>query len=230
MERKRIARLLCALMLAVCAALPAQAGAEAAELVQTCMPINNEGMERSLFRLQMDNGQTLYLSGDQEEALYHKMEDVNFDGIDDLVTFPTLGASNFFADFYVYEPETRQYVHAPVRGGQICNYTLDAQRRLVISDMNDGARDGEKWIYAWKEGRLSPVRSMIVKTYEEAAFEGHFFTQTTDFSRYTIEIRDYTQGVEGGATLLKQVYSGDDTGEEDARRIQAAENLLMEGL
>ena len=86
--KKMIAFVLCAaLLLAAC--LSAQA-----EIV------GQTGDGTFIHRHIAPNGQELYFVSLERDPRV-LMEDVNFDGIDDVVVYTAVGASNFFTEFFV---------------------------------------------------------------------------------------------------------------------------------
>ena len=50
------------------------------------------------------NGQLLWFTAIEKNP-YIKMEDVNFDGTEDIVVFTVRGASNFFVEFFLYDAQ-----------------------------------------------------------------------------------------------------------------------------
>lgn len=199
------------------------------EALQERMPVDTQGAEKTLVCAKFDNGQRLYLTCDFGEEIWYKLEDVNFDGFEDFVTFPVMGARNIFAEFYVYQPETDQYTYAPVWNGQLCNYELDAEKQCVISQVCDGIRDRDMWVYRWKEGHLEPLRRMRVAEYEEFAYTDSGYTITHDSGRYEITIYDYTQDA-NGTMIYAQIYPEDKEGEADGERLAAAREALFAGI
>lgn len=226
MRKHTLGALLC--VLAIGMANSAQAADIQVTRVQSGVPVDTSGGQMTLFCAHMDNGQALYLMGSEEELSY-KFEDVNFDGYEDFVTFPVLGARNIFEAFYIWQPETQRYAYAPVFNGQLCNVELDRERELVISQVSDGIRNCQRWVFTWTDGHLTPLREMRVCDYEEFAETDSGYTITQDRSRYVITLRDYTQNV-NGEMIAEQVYPADETGEMDAERLAQAHRVLMEGL
>ena len=217
---RKMAGIVLALML-----LGNSAAALEIETVQTHVPTDTTGAQMTLYRAHMDNGQEIYFLGEADGGR-GKLEDVNFDGHADFVTFPTLGARNFFASFYVYQPETNRYEFAPVWNGQLCNYELDAEKKYVISQVSDGMRDGDTWIYRWADGHLEPLRRMHIAPYEEFVWTENGYTITHDNSRYEITIWDYVGNVNGDV-IFEAVYPADETGKAESEQIAAAREVLF---
>ena len=86
----------------------------------------------AIYRCTAPNGQEVYFVAELPTVW---MEDVNFDGTDDIVVLSQLGASNAYYDLYVWDGE--QYVYATPYGG-LANYMLDADKGYLISSANNG--------------------------------------------------------------------------------------------
>lgn len=71
------------------------------------------------------NGQLLWFTA-MEENPYIKLEDVNFDGAQDIVVFTFRGANNSYSMFFVYNAHADVYTLATHPGDEngICNYVL----------------------------------------------------------------------------------------------------------
>lgn len=216
-------------MLLILMMLSTSAAALEVETVQTGLPTDTTSGQMTLYRARMDNGQEIYCMGREADGLWHKMEDVNFDGYADFVTFPVQGARNMFAEFYIYQPESDRYEYAPVWNGQLCNYELDATHQWVISQVADGMRDGDTWIFAWKDGHLEPLRRLSIADVETFESTDSGYVITHDYSSYEVVIRDYTKNV-NGEIIYEQVYPADETGEQDSARMKAAREALVSGL
>lgn len=87
------------------------AGAEAAGSGVEKLALTGGG---AIYRYTAPDGQEIYLVADErQEPVLHR-EDVNFDGVEDVVALTRLGASNAFYDFFVWDG--RQYVYATPPG------------------------------------------------------------------------------------------------------------------
>lgn len=86
------------------------------------------------------NGQALYFTA-VEEAPPITFRDVNFDGVTDIVIFVSMGASNFFTEFFVYDTAAGEYIRAEHRGIDygLCNYQLYPEYGIVVSQANNGS-------------------------------------------------------------------------------------------
>lgn len=201
--------------------------AQASNIV--CVQNNALGadFEYCIMEATLDNGQIIYYLATDGSGWY-QMEDVNFDGHDDFVPATTRGASNFFSAFYLYNPQTGQY--EPVYTGDqgLCNYTLDQEKRYVVSSVNDGYRNGETKIYAWQGSMLTLLRSATVGSVHTVEFDGVGMTERWDFSHYEMIIRDYTTEAAGGQIIYQQTYLDDDPLYEE--HLLALDSLLWDGM
>ena len=126
------------------------AGAEAAGSGVEKLALTGGG---AIYRYTAPDGQEIYLVADErQEPVLHR-EDVNFDGVEDVVALTRLGASNAFYDFFVWDG--RQYVYATPPGQEagLANYGLDADRGYVWTQANNGMAglECEYGVYRWQE-------------------------------------------------------------------------------
>lgn len=125
-----------------------------------------------IHRVETADGQALYYVA--SEGTEEKMieEDVNFDGVPDLVALLGQGASNIRQMFFVRTEDG--YVPALQQGEDadgVWNYSLDTERQLVVSDANNGLAGAlrDKALYRWEGTTLALVRRAVSK---DAAPEG----------------------------------------------------------
>ena len=133
--KRKMKRRLCSLLLAF-ALLPAVAPAEV---------VGRDGMyaDRYIHRIEAPNGQALYYLSTEEDA-FVTAQDVNFDGVDDLVVFSARGASNAWVLFFVWDGNA--YVRATWDAGEdtgLPNYELLPE---------DGLPAGPAATTAWQAG------------------------------------------------------------------------------
>ena len=126
------------------------AGAEAAGSGVEKLALTGGG---AIYRYTAPDGQEIYLVADErQEPVLHR-EDVNFDGVEDVVALTRLGASNAFYDFFVWDG--RQYVYATPPGQEagLANYGLDADRGYVWTQANNGMAglECEYGVYRWQD-------------------------------------------------------------------------------
>ena len=132
----------------------------------------------NIHRYTAPNGQEIYYISREDEWATVQEEDVNFDGHDDLVFLITLGASNGFFEFYVWDDG--QYVlagrnHLDDLG--LGNYELDPENGYVISHYSNGWAGllHEKHIFRWNGNDLELVRYAISEHHKTSVFEGDVF-------------------------------------------------------
>ena len=184
-----------------------------------------------IHRYTADNGQEIYyVSGMEEEAV--RMEDVNFDGVDDLVVITAIGASNDFSEFYVWDGT--QYVYVPHYGtvGGLANVTLDAARGYVISKATNGYAGllQEVSIYRWSGTTLQLVRKLVADTKSEwVQLDDGRSGVLYDSETIVATIRDYqTDTLEGELVCQKECSLADaDSGPDFDQEMNEA---LWDGL
>lgn len=213
-----IAVLLCAL----CAA-----AAQAADVV--CVQPNALGGDDpySIMQATLDNGQVIYYISMEDDPRF-QMADVNFDGHDDFVPVISMGASNFFVAFFVYNPQTALYEPVQTVERGFCNYTLVPEKGYVVSSVNDGVRHRDVLIYQWQNGALQLLRRGTVAGLRSVEYDTAGMVERWDFSRSEIVIYDYTAGVEGGQLIFQEAFPDDDPQYEE--HLTLFETKLWEGL
>ncbi len=190
--------------------------------------VGNAPEDEFIFRYVAPNGQEIYFVA-RENPPYVKMEDVNFDGVDDLVITTIIGATNFYTEFFVWDGD--KYVMASHTGAQygLCNYTLYKESGLVLSSQNNGMAGAlfERHLFRWEGTNLTLVRSAVSEEYSTVTFDADRFTTVTDQSRVRIVLRDFTQNIYEGDVLSDQTIT---LYEFTSERFAAEEAALFEGL
>lgn len=175
------------------------------------------------------NGQTLYFTGLEDPGII--MEDVNFDGHEDVVVTIIRGASNFFSEFFVWDDGS--YVRAGNDGLDygLCNYHLYPEYGIVHSDANNGNAGAlhEDVLFRWEGTELKAIRRAVSEEYSETTrfSDGNGYTTTYDFQNLRVRVWDYSKDVYEGELIyddvvsLKQINNGDDynrafAGEQEA--------------
>ena len=178
--KKTIAFVLCAaLLLAAC--LSAQA-----EIV------GQTGDGTFIHRHIAPNGQELYFVSLEREP-HVLMEDVNFDGIDDVVVYTAVGASNFFTEFFVWDGEKYVTAQHDCETG-LCNYSLEHPGYIVTYAQNGWAGAlFERRIYQWEGTHLRLRRVMVSECDTETVFTDTGYTVTENQTVLHIQLKDYVQ-------------------------------------
>ncbi len=215
---KRIAAtMLCALLLTACAA------AEGSPDI-----VGRVSEDRLIYRHTADNGQAIYFVAGPTEP-WVRDEDVNFDGVGDVVVTTITGASNFYCEFFVWHGN--EYVFADHGGAEygLCNYELYPEKRLVLSAQNNGYAGALfAWhLFRWEGAALKLVRSAVSTEYSTTEYKDSMITTVTDTQKIRVVIYDYAQNVYEGETLYDQVLSLDDV---TAESFVEWNGILLSGL
>ena len=200
---RTITRWLAALVF--CAA--ALTGLAAAEGALVKVGATNEG--RGIFRYEADNGQALYFLALEPVIRY---EDVNFDGVQDIVVSTVMGASNFFYEFFVRDGD--EYVLAEHVGAEygLCNYELYPDQGLVLSAQNNGYAGAlfDRHLFRWEGATLTLVRSAVSSEYSTTEFAGAMFTTVTDTQKIRVVMSDFDASQVESATIYDETFTLDD--------------------
>ncbi len=153
-----------------------------------------------IYSWEAPNGQVLYFTGFEDPMV--KMEDVNFDGHEDVVFTIIRGASNFFTEFFVWDDG--QYVYADHHGLEygVCNYHLYPEYGIVHSDANNGYAGAlhEDVLLRWEGNELKAIRRAVSDHAAETAdlpnHEG--YTTTTYLHKLSVCVWDYSSGIHEG--------------------------------
>lgn len=157
------------------------------------------------------NGQSVYFVAMEEEPVV-EYADVNFDGAADLTILTTLGASNAFYEFFVWDGNQFVYAEHTSSDYGLCNYYLDAQRKLVVSHANNGSAGAlhEICLYRWSGTNLLPVRRAVSESLTQTEYSQGVFIETTYDDMFHITVRDFTKGVSGGLVIWEQIIPAED--------------------
>ena len=136
------------------------------------------------------NGQALYFVSAEMEPLAH-MEDVNFDGAEDVVVVTSAGASNLGAEFFVwadgrYEPVTHFGADA------LTNYTLYPEAGLVETYVQEGWAGvlHTRMLWRWNDSHLELVGTASGAAASMTTYDGRLTTVITDHSMVRLQVWD----------------------------------------
>lgn len=168
--------------------------------------------DQAIYRYTASNGQELYFVADAMEEPVVQMEDVNFDGTDDVVITTRMGASNAYDDFYVWDGQ--QYVYATpdgLSGSGLANYSLDAEKGYVLSHANNGLAglECEVGIYRWEGLELKPVRVLKAETRsqrQDSPDGSYSFAIVYDTRILHATVTDYPDGVYEGRVIWEKEF------------------------
>lgn len=186
------------------------AGAEAAGSGVEKLALTGGG---AIYRYTAPDGQEIYLVADErQEPVLHR-EDVNFDGVEDVVALTRLGASNAFYDFFVWDGQ--QYVYATpdgLSGSGLANYSLDAEKGYVLSHANNGMAglECEYGVYRWQGTELAPVRVLRAETssrWQDSTDGSYSFAIVYDNRILHAAVTDYTADIYEGNVIWEKDFN-----------------------
>lgn len=179
------------------------------------------------------NGQELFFVAMEPEPFVIE-EDVNFDGVPDLVVTTVRGASNFFCEFFIRVGDQYSMVEHPFMDYGFCNHTLYPEQGVVVSHTNDGYAGAlhETHLYRWDGDSLVLLRRAVSDSLENWVFDGQTRTQTIDDAMIHMQIWDYSRNIYEGELIWEKIIALDDpavSGELDGIFAEE-EAALWEGL
>lgn len=158
------------------------------------------------------NGQEIYYVSHEDEWATVQQKDVNFDGHDDLVFLITLGASNGFFEFYVWDDG--QYVLAgrnALHGDGLPNFELHPDLGLVSTYHQIGWAGllHEKHIFRWKENNLELVRYAVSQNLKTSVFEDEVFVTIENNDQIHVRIFEcrYDEDERTDEVIFEQLVS-----------------------
>ena len=147
------------------------------------------------------NGQALYFVSPEEEP-YVRMEDVNFDGIEDVVAMTFRGASNFGAEFFVWDGGA--YVPVTHTGADsLVNHELYPEWGLVETYVQEGWAGAlhTRQLWRWNGAALELVRTASGSEVSTTTIEDRVVTVVTDDNLVRLRVwDDLNRSTENGAT------------------------------
>ena len=178
------------------------------------------------------NGQLLWFTAMEQEP-YIQMDDVNFDGWDDIVVMTVSGATNAWYTFFTYDHVHDAYVHVQHDGAEIINYTTYPQYGIIASYGKNGSAGllHVNSLYRWEGNRLRQIRSSASDEWSETILEGDTYTQIIRGDTIHVTVLDHTEGNDG-TVLYDRIIRRDELIEhEDYQRIYDEEmTALWQGL
>lgn len=159
------------------------------------------------------NGQRICFTGMEDQADVY-FEDVNFDGIEDIVAVSVRGANNFFSEYFVYDPDAGEYVRAVTDSDEerLCNVQLHPESGLVVTYTNAGSAGlTHVWnIYRWEGTNLTLLRSAVSDEWVEDISEGQTYTQIIHGDTLHVTVRDHTLGSYDDCIVWEVILPKDD--------------------
>ena len=151
------------------------------------------GRGEAIHRWEAPNGQALYyLTAYEELEEVVRLEDVSFDGVEDVVVMTGQGANNVINEFFVWDGT--QYVLARHNGDTagLWNYRLIPETGLVVSDANNGLAGAQRQteVFRWEGTQLCRVRSAASDYVSETVWEGNRAVTTVDYDTMRVTVQD----------------------------------------
>ncbi len=174
------------------------------------------------------NGQTLYFTSELESPHFY-LDDVNFDGWDDIVVMTISGATNAWYTFFTYDPVRDEYTHVLHYGAEFINYGTYPQYGIISSYGKSGLAGllHTVSLYRWEGNRLVQIRSSVSDEWSESSFEGDTYTQIIHGDVLHVKVLDHTAGNDG-AVLYERMFPLDEVMYgEDYQRIYDEENAAL---
>lgn len=223
---KRLLTLLFALMLCIPAALAEE---DAAPMTGQTTILAQQDAFLYIHQYIAPNGKPLYFTAEMPDPPI-TLEDVNFDGYQDVVVLTIDGASNAYFEFYVYDPATDayQWVWHPGMEGGLANYRLYPAQGVVTAHANNGAAGAlhEDYLYTWEGNELKLIRSVIAEDLTVTEYDAQKIVTTIYDGVLHITVRDHQ--AEGETILWEQTVLMEDA---DFNEIFAKEEeLLWQGI
>jgi len=141
-----------------------------------------------IFAYLADNGQTLYFTGTAFDEPLIQKQDVNFDGVEDLLICTHHGASNGF--FQVFVRTEDGYVNP---GVELVNAQFFPEDQLVMTFSQNGWAGAlhEQALYRWEGTKLVLLRSATGVEKTEATFTEDGWTLFTSNRELTLKVQDH---------------------------------------
>lgn len=183
-----------------------------------------------IHRYTAQNGQELYYVSQVEDPLV-LMEDVNFDGVEDIVVPTVQGTTNAYYEFFVWDGARYVLASLPTDEAGLPNYVLYPEKGLILATSNNGSAGllHETTLYCWEGATLLEVRRAVSEHPEGFSSEGEIITQTTDMSKLKMTVTE--PGEEGEAVVLwEETMDMQDAPENESAWLQEEEEVLWNGL
>lgn len=188
-----------------------------------------------IYRWEAPNGQALYFITQEDEPYVH-MEDVNFDGVEDVVATAFAGASNFGVSFFVWDGE--RYIPVQHAGAEsLVNYELYQDRGLVLTCSNDGSAGllHTTCLWRWEDTELKLLRQAVGEQQTTTVWGEDEWTTKTSTRYVTLKVWDHerTSTLPSGAigpTLLIETTVDSFNEAEVSSALEAEQSVLWKNL
>ena len=152
--------------------------ADSHEMIVTAEEISRNEYNEAAYdiRVTMDGKQTQAINFTSENTNAGEREvypcDVNMDGYTDLALLNSMGASDGFASYYVYDPAAGEFVYHPeLERLSFYRAQFYPEKRYVLNYLHDSAATGIWELYQWQtDGELKLLSEAAIQ------FEGDALT------------------------------------------------------
>lgn len=184
-----------------------------------------------IHRYTAPGGQTIYFTAVEEEP-FIAFQDVNFDGMTDIVVYVSLGASNAYAELFVYVPEENAYVRAGHPGIDygLANFQLYPEYGIVASKAVNGYAGAlfENCLFCWNGTDLELLRRAVSEELSETVHSDSTFTTTRWTDVLRVRVYDDVTGEPGGTLTYDATFLLEDSAYRDL--FTDADEALWEGI
>lgn len=184
-----------------------------------------------IHRCTAPGGQTIYFTAVEEEP-FIAFQDVNFDGMTDIVAYVSLGASNAYTELFVYVPEENAYVRAKHPGIDygLANFQLYPEYGIVASKAVNGYAGAlfENCLFCWNGTDLALLRRAVSEELSETVYSDSTFTTTCWTDVLRVRVYDYVTGEPGGTLTYDATFLLEDSAFRDL--FTDADDALWHGI
>lgn len=184
-----------------------------------------------IHRYTAPGGQALYFTAVEEEP-FIAFQDVNFDGMTDIVAYVSLGASNAYTELFVYAPGEDAYVRAAHPGIDygLSNIELYPEYGIVASKAVNGYAGAlfEHCLFRWEGTNLVLVRRAVSEELTETALTDGILTTTLWTDVLRVRVHDYVTDEPGGTLTYDSTFLLEDSAYRDL--FTDADEALWEGI
>ncbi len=193
--------------------------------------VGTTGDGEFIHRYTAPGGQVIYFTA-VENAPPITFQDVNFDGMTDIVVYVSLGATNFYAEFFVYMPEENAYVRAEHPGLDygLANFQLYPEYGIVASQAVNGYAGAlfENCLFRWNGTDLELLRRAVSEELTDTAYSGSTLTTTLWTDVLRVRVYDYIAEEYGSALTYDATFLLEDSAYRDL--FTDADEALWEGV
>jgi len=168
------------------------------------------------------NNQTIYFTTSEKNPSV-SMNDVNFDGRNDLVIYTAMGSTNSLCEFYVFDGNRYQHAGHPGSEDGLSNYELHKEDNMVSTRQNNGFAGAlnKLCLYQWKGTKLTLLRSATAELLSETLDYSDRSVTTTYQDIILVTVRDE----QTGQTLWQEKVNANDSSFLDKE-----EHVLWQGI